>query len=44
MKSAVNQAIYVAYKQAHQEVKVQFKGIYVLGNRENSQFKSLKSW
>ncbi|WPC17804.1 PDZ domain-containing protein [Pediococcus inopinatus] len=39
MKSAVNQAIYVAYKQAHQEVKVQFKGIYVLEIEKNSQFK-----
>ncbi|AMV61901.1 Lon-like protease with PDZ domain [Pediococcus damnosus] len=39
MKSAVNQAIYVAYKKANKAVKVHFKGIYVLEVEKNSQFK-----
>ncbi|GEN96000.1 SepM family pheromone-processing serine protease [Pediococcus ethanolidurans] len=41
MRSAINQAIYVAYRKANKSVKVHFKGIYVLEIMKNSQFKKV---
>lgn len=41
MRSAINQAIYVAYREADKSVKVNFKGIYVLEIMNNSQFKKV---
>lgn len=41
MRSAINQAIYVAYREADKSVKVHFKGIYVLEIMNNSQFKKV---
>lgn len=41
MRSAINQAIYVAYREANKSVKVHFKGIYVLEIMNNSQFKKV---
>ncbi|WP_317767174.1 SepM family pheromone-processing serine protease [Pediococcus ethanolidurans] len=41
MRSAINQAIYVAYRKANKSVKVHFKGIYVLEIMNNSQFKKV---
>ncbi len=41
MKSAINQAIYAAYKRAGQSVQVHFKGIYVLEIEKNSAFKKV---
>ncbi|GLB46992.1 peptidase [Philodulcilactobacillus myokoensis] len=39
MKSAINEAIYTGYKNAHQQVTNYYRGIYVINVLNNSKFK-----
>ncbi|KRM94043.1 S16 family peptidase [Lentilactobacillus senioris DSM 24302 = JCM 17472] len=40
MQSSINEAIFTAYKSAHQDVERKYNGIYVLDVQKNSKFKS----
>ena len=44
MKSAINEAIAVAYKAAHQEYTKQYLGIYVLESKAIQVQKGSKGW
>lgn len=39
MESSIGQAIYTAYKHAHKEVKLDYRGIYVLDIQKKSKFR-----
>ncbi|WP_232365378.1 SepM family pheromone-processing serine protease [Lentilactobacillus fungorum] len=40
MESSIGQAIYTAYKHAHQAVKMDYRGIYVLSIQKKSKFRN----